>query len=86
MYEDKYGARLDRIQEMIDELRKDLEGFKKDQIEKFAFKLSILEKTIVLFEQKQNNLLAKFWFSFILNFVLGFAIVILFLLFRAHNL
>lgn len=78
MYEDKYGARLDQMQVMINEMRKDLDGFKKDQIERFDAKLSVLEKSVAIFQARQNNLSAKFWTSFIVNLLLVFVLAVFF--------
>jgi len=78
MHEDKYGARLDQMQEMINNLRKDLEGFKKEQIERFEASLSALEKIIARFRIRQDSLSIKFWVSATVNLIFIFVSVIYF--------
>lgn len=76
MHEDKNGARLDQMQAMINELRRDLEGFKKDQIDNFSAQLSVLKKMFENLEQKQNNLSAKFWSSVVINLFFIFVLAV----------
>lgn len=76
MHEDKNGARLDQMQAMINELRGDLEVFKKDQIDVFNSKLTVLEQIVKVFQTRQNNLLAKFWTSVVVNLFFIFVLAV----------
>lgn len=76
MHEDKYGPRIDQLQEAVDILRKDLEGFKKEQKEHFESSLQTLEKSVALYIKRQNNLSAKFWLSVTINLFFVFVLAV----------
>ena len=76
MHEDKYGPRIDQLQEAINILRKDLEGFKKEQKERFESSLLTLERSVALYIKRQNNLSAKFWISVTINLFFVFVLAV----------
>ena len=76
MHEDKYGPRIDQLQEAINILRKDLEGFKKEQKERFESSLLTLERSVALYIKRQNNLSAKFWISVTINLFSVFVLAV----------